>query len=150
MKKNEGNKFEDITGITCIYIPVKDVYESIKWYQKNLGCEPTNHNPIKPGMERSILRFPDNKGDFSRPCLRQTVPAIFLVTKKSEVGSLMFKDDFSNQHPIACFITPRIHEMFKRFKEYEVNILTEIQESPFGSNFKFYDPDGNMLEIWQP
>ncbi|WP_226529802.1 VOC family protein [Metabacillus niabensis] len=150
MKKGDDNKIEDITGITCIYIPVKDVYESIKWYQKSLGCEPTNHNPIKPGMESSILRFPDNKGDFSSPSLRQMVPAIFLVTEKREVETLLFKDEGSNQHPIACFITPHIHVMYKRFKEYEVNILTEIQESPFGSNFKFYDPDGNMLEIWQP
>jgi hypothetical protein len=36
MENNQlsGKREEDITGITCIYIPVKDVYESIKWYKK--------------------------------------------------------------------------------------------------------------------
>lgn len=56
-------KLEDITGITCIYIPVKDVYESIRWYQKNLGCEPTTHNPIKPGMKHSIMEFPNHNNE---------------------------------------------------------------------------------------
>lgn len=117
---------KDITGVTCIYIPVKNVYESIKWYQKNLGYEPTNHNPVKPGMEKSILRFPDHNGNFPGPGLRQTVPAIFLVTAKGGAGSLGFTDENSDRHPIVCFITPRIQEMYNRFKEENgVNIVSE-------------------------
>ncbi|MBO1511237.1 VOC family protein [Metabacillus bambusae] len=149
--KLEGKLEEDITGVTCIYIPVKDVYESIKWYQKNLGCEPTNNNPVRPGIEISILRFPDHNGNFSGPGLRQTVPAIFLITAKQATGSLGFTFDSGDRHPIACFITPRIQEMYNRFKENGVNIVSEIPENrPFGPNFRFCDPDGNMLEIWQP
>ncbi|PMC37377.1 hypothetical protein CJ195_11500 [Bacillus sp. UMB0899] len=156
MQINEDINFggileEDITGVTCIYIPVKDVYKSIKWYQKNFGCEPTSHNPVKPGMELSILRFPDHNGDFPGPDLRQTVPAIFLVKAKRRDGSLGFTIDCVDRHPIACFITPCIQKMYNRFKENGVNIVSGIPENkPFGSNFKFYDPDGNMLEIWQP
>jgi catechol 2,3-dioxygenase-like lactoylglutathione lyase family enzyme len=149
--KLEEKLEEDITGVSCIYIPVKDVYESIKWYKRNLGCEPTNHNPVKPRMEISILRFPDHNGNFSGPGLRQTVPAIFLVTAKGGAESLGYTVDRSDRHPIACFITPHIQEMYNRFKENGVNIVSEIPENkPFGSNFKFCDPDGNMLEIWQP
>ncbi|MBS4197718.1 VOC family protein [Lederbergia citri] len=144
-------KLEDITGVTCIYIPVQDVYESIKWYQKNLGCEPTNHNPVKPGMELSILRFPDLNGNFLEPGLRQTVPAIFLIKTKQAVGGLDFTLESSARLPLACFITPRIQEIYNRFKENGVNIVSDIPENkPSGPNFKFRDPDGNMLEIWQP
>jgi len=145
--KTEEKQEENITGLTCIYIPVKDVYKSIKWYQKNLDCEPTNHNPVTPGMNASILRFPDHNGNFPGPGLRQTVPAIFLVTTKESAEGLDFR---SNQYPIACFITPRLQEMYYRFKENGVNIVSGISESPFGSNFKFCDPDGNILEIWEP
>ncbi|MFA9559289.1 VOC family protein [Evansella sp. AB-rgal1] len=40
--------------------------------------------------------------------------------------------------------------MYKRFKEYGVNIVTTPVNQPFGTNFRFCDPDGNLLEIWQP
>ncbi|CAG7643791.1 hypothetical protein ACFQI7_08820 [Paenibacillus allorhizosphaerae] len=49
------DKLGDITVITCIYIPVNNVYESIKWYQKNLGCEPTTIHPVEPGMKMAIM-----------------------------------------------------------------------------------------------
>jgi predicted enzyme related to lactoylglutathione lyase len=103
-------------------------------------------------MQISILRFPDYNGNLSGPGLRQTVPAIFLVTVKGEAEISSFSVDKSNRHPIACFITPRIQEMYNRFKENGVKIVSEIPEKKpsFGFNFKFCDPDGNMLEIWQP
>lgn len=54
MQANEEIKveerLEDITGITCIYVPVNDVYESIKWYQKNLGYQPANNDRVEPGI----------------------------------------------------------------------------------------------------
>ena len=144
-------KLENITGISCIYIPVRNVYESIKWYQQNLGCEPTNNNPVKPGMEISILRFPDHTGHFPGPGPRSAVPALFLMTASQEAGKLGFRFDSGERQPIACFITPRIQEMYNRFKENGVDIVTEIPENrPCGPNFCFCDPDGNLFEIWQP
>lgn len=144
-------KLEDITGITCIYVPVADVYKSVQWYQKNLGCQPTNNNPVEPGMEISIMRFPDQKGDFAEAGLRSTVPALFLMTAKQAAGSGGFTFDNGDRQPLACFTTPRIQQMYNRFKENGVKILTEIPENrPCGPNFRFCDPDGNLLEIWQP
>lgn len=141
--------------MTCIYIPVNDVYESIKWYEKNLGCKPTNHNAVKPGMKISILNFPDENGNFPAAGIRQVVPAIFLMGggggASQAAGSLGFTFDNGKRQPVACFITPRIQEMYNRFKENGVNIVTEIPESrPCGPNFRFCDPDGNLFEIWQP
>ncbi|UHA58498.1 VOC family protein [Metabacillus litoralis] len=150
MKKELGG-LEDITGVTCIYILVKDVYESVKWYQKNLGCEPTIHNPVSPGMQRSILRFPDHNGDILGPGLRQTTPAIFLVTDKTREERVDHAVKSNNLHPLVCFITPRIQEMYNRFIENGVEIVDEISEDrSVGDAFKFYDLDRNLLEIWQP
>ncbi|WP_165822588.1 VOC family protein [Paenibacillus montanisoli] len=157
MQSNEEIKveerLEDITGITCIYIPVSNVYESAKWYQKNLGCQNTNpNNPVKPGMEIAILEFPDQNGNFHSAGIREVVPALFLMGAKQAAGSFGFTfDDGETRQPLACFITPRIQEMYDRFKRNGVNIVSEIPENrPCGPNFSFCDPDGNKLEIWQP
>jgi len=56
--------------------------------------------------------------------------------------------DNGKPHAIACFITPRIEELFERFKENGVNILGERVTS--GPNITFADPDGNIWEVWQP
>ncbi|NIK76859.1 hypothetical protein FHS15_001984 [Paenibacillus castaneae] len=50
-------KVRDITGMTCLYVPVSNVYESVKWYQKNLGCQPSNIHAVEPGMGMAIMRF---------------------------------------------------------------------------------------------
>lgn len=156
MQSNEEIKveerLEDITGITCMYIPVSNVYESAKWYQKNLGCQNTNpNNPVKPGMEIAILRFPDQNGNFDEAGLRSVVPALFLGTATEAAGSYGYTYGDGYRQPVACFINPRIQEMYDRFKKNGVNIVTEIPENrPCGPNFRFCDPDGNLLEIWQP
>ncbi|GAB6930734.1 hypothetical protein JCM10914A_47170 [Paenibacillus sp. JCM 10914] len=75
---NAEEGMEDITGITCIYVPVNDVYDSMKWYQKNLGCQPANNDRVEPGMEMAVLNFPDRNGNLPSPGLRQVVPALLL------------------------------------------------------------------------
>lgn len=141
-------KLEDITGLNCIYVPVSDVYESVQWYQKNLGCVPTPNHPVKPGMKHSIMRFPDSNGKTRGAGLRSTVPALFLVESGDRLG-------FTNYHgartPVGSFTTPRIQELYNRFKENGVNVAGEIPEGrECGPNLQFYDPDGNLWEIWQP
>jgi catechol 2,3-dioxygenase-like lactoylglutathione lyase family enzyme len=140
---------EDITGITCIYVPVNDVYESIRWYRRNLGCEPSNIHPVEPGMKMAIMRFPDRNGNFPGPGLRQTVPAMFLIESRPEGGRLGFTNNEGERQAVGCFITPRIQDLFNRFKENGVNIKGDIRIT-CGPNLQFFDPDGNMWEVWQP
>ncbi|RDU38092.1 hypothetical protein DRW41_00515 [Neobacillus piezotolerans] len=143
-------RMEDITGITCIYVPVNDVYESIKWYQKNLGYQPANNDRVEPGIEMAVLNFPDLNGNLPSPGLRQVVPALFLHKSDEEGGRLRFSWSLDNgkPHAMACFITPRIKELLERFKKNGVNILGERITS--GPNITFADPDGNIWEVWQP
>jgi Lactoylglutathione lyase and related lyases len=143
-------RLEDITGITCIYVPVNDVYESMKWYQKNLGYRPANEERVEPGMATAVLNVPDRNGHLPSPGLRQVVPALFLHKSDEEGGRLRFSWSLDNgkPHAIACFITPRIEELLERFKANGVNILGERMTS--GPNITFADPDGNIWEAWQP
>ncbi|GIP18117.1 hypothetical protein J40TS1_37590 [Paenibacillus montaniterrae] len=145
-----GEGLEQITGVTCIYVPVHDVYESIKWYQKNLGFQPADNERVGPGMVTAVLNFPDQNGDLPTPGLRQAVPALFLHKSDKEGGRLRFSwtEDGGKPHAIACFITPRIEELLERFQENGVNILGERMTS--GPNITFADPDGNIWEVWQP
>lgn len=144
------DSLEDITGVTCIYVPVTDVSESIKWYQKNLGYQPANNVTVGPGMVMAVLNLPDQNGDLPSPGLRQVVPALFLHKSDEEGGRLRFSWSLDNDkpHAIACFITPKIQELSRRFKENGVDILEERMTS--GPNITFADPDGNIWEVWQP
>ncbi|MNO79922.1 Glyoxalase-like domain protein [compost metagenome] len=146
----QQEKHEDITGITCIYVPVNDVYESIQWYQKNLGYQPADSNRVEPGMTMAVMNMPDRNGNLPSPGLRQVVPALFLHQSDEEGGRLRFSWtlDSGKPHAIACFITPRIEVLRERFKENGVNILGERMTS--GPNVTFADPDGNVWEVWQP
>ncbi|WP_176706840.1 VOC family protein [Paenibacillus hemerocallicola] len=146
------NKPEDITGITCIYVPVQDVYESVQWYRKNLGCrQPGSHDPVKPGAGIAILRFPDHHDKLPGAGLRTTVPAMFLIQSELKGGRLGFTNNNGDRVPVGCFITPRIQELFERFKENGVRITSDIPEGrECGPNFQFYDLDGNLWEVWQP
>ncbi|MBP1997042.1 VOC family protein [Paenibacillus eucommiae] len=146
------NKLEDITGITCIYVPVQDVYESVEWYRKNLGCrQPRAHEQVKPGSGIAILRFPDHGDKLQDAGLRTTVPAMFLVQSNLEGGRLGFTHNNGDRAAVGCFITPRIQELYKRFKQNGVRIVSDIPEGrECGPNFQFYDLDGNLWEVWQP
>ncbi|MDF2836671.1 MAG: Glyoxalase/bleomycin resistance protein/dioxygenase, partial [Paenibacillus sp.] len=141
MQTNEEIKAEerlgDITGMTCIYVPVNDVYESIQWYQKNLGYQPANNERVEPGMAMAVLNVPDQSGNMPTPGLRQVVPALFLHKSDEEGGRLRFSWslDSGKPHAMACFITPRIEELIKRFTANGVNILGERMTS--GPNLTF-------------
>jgi catechol 2,3-dioxygenase-like lactoylglutathione lyase family enzyme len=149
---NLVEKLEDITGVTCIYVPVSDVNKAIQWYETNLGCKHVKGQNIEPDMTSAILRFPEQNGNFLEPSLRQTVPAMFLVQSRQWTGQYGFTKagDGGNHPPIGCFITPRLQEMYSRFKENGVDIVSDIPENrPCGPNFLFRDLDGNLWEIWQ-
>ncbi|CAI6083217.1 VOC family protein [Cohnella sp. JJ-181] len=152
MQANEESKerLEDITGVTCIYVPVNDVYESIQWYERNLGYRPASADSIYPGITTAVLNVPDQNGKLPTPGLRQVVPALFLRQSDEAGGRLRFSWslDEGRPHAIACFISPRIEELLERFKANGVNIIGQRVTS--GPNITFADPDGNLWEAWRP
>ncbi|XEC97456.1 VOC family protein [Paenibacillus tarimensis] len=134
---------QDIIGVSDIYVPVSDVYESVKWYEKNLGCKLRKGDKLEPGMGMAIMVF--------TPEVTWRVPVLFLHQSDEEGGRLGFNWtlDGGKRHAVACLVTPRIQELFERFKKNGVNIIGEIRQT-CGPNLLFSDPDGNLWEIWQP
>lgn len=102
-------------------------------------------------MSLSIMRFLNESGEFEESGVRQTVPALFLVSANEGEREWQQKDVNVQQYPKACFITPRIQEMYSRFLEKGVQIISKLpEERELGLNFTFSDPDGNISELWQP
>ncbi|MFD2612320.1 VOC family protein, partial [Paenibacillus gansuensis] len=99
-------------------------------------------------MEICILRFFDENGKH-QDAAKGSIPALFLIGSGAEGGRLGFTWPNGDRHAVGCFVTPCIQELFERFKENGVNIVGEIRQT-CGPNLRFYDPDGNMWEIWQP
>lgn len=141
------NKLEDITGFTCVYVPVSDVYKAAQWYETNLGCKLREGDIMEPGMTGAIMRFPDANGNPHGPT--GPVPAMFLLPSGPEGGRLGFTWPNGERQAVGCFITPRIQKLFERFKSNGVNIVDGIRVT-CGPNLQFYDPDGNMWEVWEP
>ncbi|WP_135557760.1 VOC family protein [Paenibacillus cymbidii] len=144
---------EDITGITCIYVPVRDVSKAIQWYETNLGCmDADKGSRAETNPTAAILRFPEQNGKYLEAGIRQTVPAMFLIQSRQWTNEYGFAKggNGGNHPPIGCFITPRIQDMYNRFKQNGVDIISDIPDNrPCGPNFLFRDPDGNVWEIWQ-
>src|SRR5207244_597268 len=102
-----------VQGIACIYVPVKDVYSSISWYQTNLGMQPSVHNPVVPGMEFVILTYP-SKG-----------PTVFLI-QTPDGATLNFPNKNGDETPAVCFQVKGIHSLFERMQANGVRMNTEL------------------------
>jgi catechol 2,3-dioxygenase-like lactoylglutathione lyase family enzyme len=127
-----------VRDLSCIYLPVANVYESVQWYQQNLGLTPTHHNPVKPEMDFVIMSYPA-KG-----------PAVFLI-QRGEVTTSNFKNKGGYQMPAVCFDVSDIAALFAHMRENGVNFENESLEERggCGTNFKCFDPDGNKLDFNQ-
>jgi catechol 2,3-dioxygenase-like lactoylglutathione lyase family enzyme len=154
MQNREENKKEfiqNITGVTCIYVPVSNVYNAVQWYEKILGCTLRKGDKMVPDMTAAIMRFPDPDGE-PYPAKTGTVPALFLIQSRQDSGRYGFTLDNGKRHAVGCFITPHIRKMYNHFRDNGVTIVSEIPENdPLAPiNFRFRDLDGNEWEIWQP
>jgi catechol 2,3-dioxygenase-like lactoylglutathione lyase family enzyme len=124
-----------VQGIACIYVPVKDVYSSISWYRTNLGMQPSTHNPVTPEMEFVILTYP-SKG-----------PTVFLI-HTPDGATLNFPNKEGDEIPAVCFQVKEIESLFDRMQANGVRMHSALQDrGGCGTNFKCYDPDGNLLDF---
>jgi catechol 2,3-dioxygenase-like lactoylglutathione lyase family enzyme len=125
-----------IQGLSCIYLPVANVYASLQWYQQNLGLAPTHHNPVKPEMEFAIMSYAA-KG-----------PSVFLI-QRGEVTTSNFMNKGGYQMPAVCFDVSDIAALFAHMQANGVRFEKESLEErgSCGTNFKCFDPDGNKLDF---
>lgn len=110
------------------YIPVSNLKQAAEWYSEHLGFNLEVEDPI-------CLELRTDSG-----------VRIFLIPNdEDKVHSHM---NYSNGVQAAYGFTvfenvPLLYEQFKD-KGIKVGKLTDYQ----GLSFKFYDPDGNAIELW--
>lgn len=102
IKVEEKVKPQDIVGMTCIYVPVSDVYQAAQWYEKNFGCKLREGDKLEPGMTGAIMRFLDDNGNQHDPATG-TIPALFLLQSGPEGGRLGFTGTWEGGQRHAVF-----------------------------------------------
>jgi catechol 2,3-dioxygenase-like lactoylglutathione lyase family enzyme len=110
------------------YIPVSNLQQAAEWFTEHLGFKLALEDPI---------------------CLElrtETGVRIFLIP--NDEGRVTSQMNYSNgvQASYGFTVSDDIPSLYQQFKDkgIEVGKLTDYQ----GLSFKFYDPDGNTIELW--
>ena len=122
-----------VTGIGGIFFRAKDPAKLGEWYAKQLGVELEGSEPM------SIFRWRDSE-DPQRS--GTTVWSLF------DHNSTYFGSD-SAQFMINYRVED-LDSLVAALKQAGVEILREIEDTPFGRFAAIKDPEGNGIELWQP
>lgn len=116
-------------GLACVYIPTKDVVTAANWYNQMLG------------FKTSILE-PGSHAMLSMPGM-----GMFLVHTEQESTVNFFKEDGGAPQAAWCFSVKNIELLYDHLKSNDVQVTDLIDRHDCGSNFQFYDPDGNYFDV---
>lgn len=122
---------EKIYRVGTIYIPVSDLKQASKWYQVNLDAKENFRNDDKAIMDFANL-------------------SIFLVKARND-EKLNFIDTNGNEHFAVTFEVNGLDELKNLHKDFQakgINVGDIENRGHSGRNFVFYDPDGNMFDVW--
>lgn len=120
-----------IKRVGTTYIPVVNPEKSSLWYQEMLGAVENFRN-----MDKAILEFADQ--------------SFFLVKAKKGERSC-FLDIYEQEHFTMTFEVNGIDRLieFNSFLQEKGVRAGEIENRGHpGTNFVFYDIDGNMFDVW--
>ena len=111
--------------VSHVWVYSKDVAKSIAFYKNTIGLEIAGHFPhgalFRAGQV--LLGVHEEEGD------RKSMPGGTLIVLRTE----------------------NIHRSFEHLKHKGVRFLTDdVVSEDFGQVLDFRDPDGYLLEIWQP
>ena len=110
--------------LTHFWLYVKDTQRAIQFYRDTLGFEVLETFPdgalFKPGSVQ--LGIHREEGD-----------------RKSQPGGMSI-----------ILHTPDIEKDYETLQRKGVEFMTQVQKKPYGQIASFTDPDGYLLELWQP
>lgn len=125
--------YPKVIGIGGIFFKTKNIEETKKWYEVNLGIVPTDtwgtifqsRNIDNPNEMNSLVWSPfDQKTDYFDPSKKE-----FMINYRVN----------------------NIEKFVKILKKKEVTILNEITEyDGLGKFVHILDPEGNKIELWEP
>ncbi|MGM0885072.1 MAG: VOC family protein [Bacillota bacterium] len=116
--------------IDILYLPVRNIEETIKWYQEKLG------------LHWNGVCFVLGNG-----------PAIMLV-KVEEGVNLTYKTDHwegeNYDMHLLSFKSENIEETYETLKDRGVSVSELKTYDENRKNFRFYDLNGNRFDVWSP
>ena len=125
-------------GVYHIGIPVNDVEGSVKFYTEVLG------------MTIAKLNRDDMGDHLNRADLRSGDSMVVLFQRPTAIERDALKEDGATHH--AFVVSAEDFELaVRKMKDLGVKIHDiPIVERPSGRGFYFFDPDGNLLQLYAP
>jgi predicted enzyme related to lactoylglutathione lyase len=122
-----------VTGLGGVFFKTKDPKKIKAWYNKHLGLPVDEYG--------SSFRWIDlNDKEAKVPALTSWSP---------------FKEDTSYFQPsekqfMFNYRVENLVELLPTLKEEGVQVVGEIEETPYGKFGWIMDPEGNKIELWEP
>ncbi len=124
MGSEESKKGEAALRLSYVWLYVKDIEKSLGFYRDVLGLKTVSTFPHGALLSAGgvLLGVHQEEGD-----------------RKSHPGGMVIN-----------LTTKDIKETHRELQMRGIRFLTEIQKDSFGQVVSFRDPDGYLLELWQP
>ena len=140
-----------IAGIQQIGIGVSDLYEARDWYKANLGYDVVIFD--EAAEANLMLRYTDNKPQKRHAILAYNMKSgggfeVWQYTSRTPVAP-NFEVRPGDLGIFACKIkSPDVEKAYKAFQNRNINIISEVKNSPEGKpHFFIKDPYNNIFEI---
>ena len=120
-----------VTGLGGVFFKCADQKGMNEWYTKNLGLPATEYGTTFEWMQADD------------------------PLKKGSTSWCTFPQDTTYFNPSAkpFMINYRVEnlvELIEELKKENVNIIDEIAEFDYGKFVHLLDPEGNIIELWEP
>jgi len=120
-----------VTGLGGVFFKCDNPKNMNDWYSKNLGLATSDYGAVfrwrdadDPSKEGATAwcAFPQNAKNFN-PSTKQ-----FMINYRVE----------------------NLVELVDELKKEDVNVIDEIADSDYGKFVHILDPEGNIIELWEP
>lgn len=128
-----------VTGIGGIFFKSKDAKKLTAWYDKHLNISPLPHSPWGEDDDAPLFEWRDK----DKP------------EKKCHTVFSIFPDDadFFDTSPNPFMLNFRVADLdavLSELKTEGIPQIGEIGEFSFGRMVRISDPEGNLIELWEP
>lgn len=127
-----------LNGYAYITLLVKNQDEALKFYQEALGLELRLDIPFSPS-ERWITVAPEGAA----------YPEISLVEAKSEAQKQVLGQQ-AGDYVMLVLTSADADQTYANLQTRGVELLDTPQNVPWGREFQFRDPYGNVISVLQP
>lgn len=120
-----------VTGIGGVFFKSNDPKAINEWYAKNLGLETSPYG--------TTFEWKDSKDE----------------TITGSTSWCAFPNDApsfnpSQKHFMINYRVENLSLLVEEFKKENVTIVDEIAEYDYGKFLHILDPEGNIIELWEP